>query len=683
MILNVLFPMAGESRRFDYKFKPFLYLDNRRFIEHTLEPFIKHDNLINTYNFIITEEQEKENNVKNKLKEIFSEISDKINIFIIPIKTPGPYQTILSAIKIGFNINNIIVCDIDHSIDITPIIDKINSINDIIIPIWNIHDNEHQNWGKVILKNKIIHKFCEKEIIKQEENQDVYGIIGCYFFRTLELFQHNNDFINLSDFFGTYFKTLNIDFVNIKNAYFYGTPEMVENTIKLRRKFGTVFCDVDGVLLKHSNNSNDSPEDNIIIGECIQKLNKLKEENNKIILVTARPIKTKKTFQKLLNTFEIPYDDIVMGLNPGPRYLINDIKPSNPFVKQAIGLNIIRDFGIENLQLNEANNYNIEIIKKFKGNSFSNTYLLKSNDKYFVRKHIIKNIKTQEHCERLKRQCDDIKRFYHYNQELVPKVLNECDNNYDYYIDIEYLEDYKQLDEYNEDIQYDVLHKLIKIMEKDVYCYRKKNNSINFIEDFFETKIYPKLTEFENECEIMNYLINNNKVKINGKMYYGLRTVFEKLNIHNFNTEWINPIHGDLTLENILYDSENEKIKIIDMEGSRYVDSCYFDLGKIFQSIVSKYKEWNVVENVIINTDISNLSCIDGYFDYDYEKYKPICNLFAKIMDVEDTKTIFNKGIFFMSTYFIRFVQFRRKISDDHGIFAIIMAIVWLNNILQ
>jgi hypothetical protein len=51
-------------------------------------------------------------------------------------------------------------------------------------------------------------------------------------------------------------------------------------------------------------------------------------------------------------------------------------------------------------------------------------------------------------------------------------------------------------------------------------------------------------------------------------------------------------------------------------------------------------------------------------------------------MDVNDIKVIFNKGIFFMSTYFIRFVQFRRKISDDHGIFAIIMAVVWLNNIL-
>ena len=35
-----------------------------------------------------------------------------------------------------------------------------------------------------------------------------------------------------------------------------------------------------------------------------------------------------------------------------------------------------------------------------------------------------------------------------------------------------------------------------------------------------------------------------------------------------------------------------------------------------------------------------------------------------------------------MATYFIRFVQFRRKISEEHGIFAIIMAVVWLNKIL-
>jgi hypothetical protein len=40
---------------------------------------------------------------------------------------------------------------------------------------------------------------------------------------------------------------------------------------------------------------------------------------------------------------------------------------------------------------------------------------------------------------------------------------------------------------------------------------------------------------------------------------------------------------------------------------------------------------------------------------------------------------MFKKGIFYMCTYFIRFVQFRRQVSEEHGIFAIIMAINWLN----
>ena len=180
----------------------------------------------------------------------------------------------------------------------------------------------------------------------------------------------------------------------------------------------------------------------------------------------------------------------------------------------------------------------------------------------------------------------------------------------------------------------------------------------------------------------MNYLINKDTVKINNKNYYGLRKIFDLLNIHNFNSEWINPIHGDLTLENILYDEINNDIKLIDMEGSRYVDSSYFDLGKIFQSIISNYKEWNSLDIVVYNKTLDDLKCIDKYFDCENDEYKNICELFGKIMEISDKNLIFKKGIFFMATYFIRFVQFRRKISEDHGIFAIIMSVVWLNKIL-
>ena len=181
----------------------------------------------------------------------------------------------------------------------------------------------------------------------------------------------------------------------------------------------------------------------------------------------------------------------------------------------------------------------------------------------------------------------------------------------------------------------------------------------------------------------MNYLINNETVNINGNNYLGLRNIINKLNILNFNTEWIHPIHGDLTLENIMYNDKTNSIKLIDMDGSRYVDSCYFDLGKIFQSIVSKYKEWNTIDNIIYNNNINELYCEDKYFKNNYEEVEYICKKFSKITEITQLKNIYKKGIFFMATYFIRFVQFRRKISNDHGIYAIIMATVWMNNILE
>ncbi len=36
-----------------------------------------------------------------------------------------------------------------------------------------------------------------------------------------------------------------------------------------------------------------------------------------------------------------------------------------------------------------------------------------------------------------------------------------------------------------------------------------------------------------------------------------------------------------------------------------------------------------------------------------------------------------------MSMYFIRFVPFRQQINHGHGIFALIMAINWLNHVIN
>ena len=686
MKINMVFPMAGESRRFNYNFKPFLYLDNRRFIEHTLQNFILYDETIASYNFIVTEEQELKYKVRENIHKIFDEISYKINIYIIPKTTSGPYQTLLSFKNLlTEELKNIIICDIDHSVDIKPLINYLkNNENkeNILIPTWNIHENEHFNWGKVLLKNDKIHSFYEKEIVSVHENDKIYGIIGCYFLDSLNLLNSSYEIDNITDFLKLNINTLKLKVIPIKFAYFYGTPEMVKTAISKRRKLQSFFFDIDGVLLKHNPHSSNDINNNFVLGNSCDVLKELKDHNNKIILTSARPKKGKKELEQLLKELGIPYDELVLDLNPGPRYLINDIKPSDIFVNQANGINVIRDVGIDHLIFNETLNYNIEVVKKFKGNSFSSTYLLKNNEMLFVRKHIIKNNKTLEHCDRLKRQEEDLQRFYYFDNSLVPRVLNSYDNNFNHYLDLEYLPNHKQLDEFNMYTQVSVVKKLISRLEKNVYCYKKINTNNNFIYDFFDSKIYPKLQVFEKDCTIMNYLINSKKVFINKKEYFGLREVFTLLNIENFNTEYINPIHGDLTLENILYNEENNDIKLIDMEGSRYVDSCYFDLGKIFQSIVSNYKEWNCIDNVIYDDNIDNLTCLNEYFDCDFKICEEISQMYGNIMNVDDVNVITKKGIFFMSTYFIRFVQFRQKINKGHGIFAIIMAVVWLNKLL-
>ena len=679
--------MAGESSRFNYKFKPFLYLDNKRFIEHCIDSFLPYNSIINTFTFIITQQQEEDYKVINTIQNIFYNIKDKLNIIQIEKKTRGPYQTILVALKHLPDYKNIIICDCDHHINIKPIIEKINNkfSDDIIIPVWDIEYEEQYRWGKIVinkLTNEIV-KICEKEIVEYDDNMDIFGMIGCYYFKSTQILCKNLECNNMSDFFKTSKHKLTT--IKIKDAYFFGDPLMVEETIKKRRHQESVFCDVDGVLLKHKPNSNDNIEDNIILGNCVETINKWKEENKKIIICTSRPKNTIQTFSELLRKININYDELIMGLNPGPRYIINDIKPTNIFVKQAREVNLIRDEGINDIKLNESNKYNIEIIKMFKGNSACKTYLLKEGSHKFVRKYIIKKKNTYEHYEKLNRQCDDLKRFKYYDNTLVPNILRENDSNFDYYFDLEYFENNKQLDTYNEDIQFNILNIVVEKLIRNVYCYKKEIDN-NFMEKFMNNKIYPKLQQFEKECDIMNYLINSKCIKINNYNYKGLRYVLESIDINNYMGKYVHPIHGDLTLENILYDKDENNIKLIDMDGSRYVDSCLLDLGKIFQSIVSKYKEWNVIDNVIFDEDINNLTCLDNYFhekQNKFLKYKNICDIFNSLLNNDNWYKTFKQGIFYMATYFIRFVQFRRQINNQHGIFAIIMAINWLNFISE
>ena len=142
---------------------------------------------------------------------------------------------------------------------------------------------------------------------------------------------------------------------------------------------------------------------------------------------------------------------------------------------------------------------------------------------------------------------------------------------------------------------------------------------------------------------------------------------------------FIRPIHGDFTLENVMWDGS--QIKLIDMDGSDIFDAAELDLGKMCQSVFSKFNEWKNMD-LKISVENNSYSCLDKYFSLDLENNltQNIILEWCRILN-DDRDTVVNKGIFYMCMYFIRFVPFRMNVSRDHGIFALLMAIVWLNKL--
>ena len=134
-----------------------------------------------------------------------------------------------------------------------------------------------------------------------------------------------------------------------------------------------------------------------------------------------------------------------------------------------------------------------------------------------------------------------------------------------------------------------------------------------------------------------------------------------------------------------MYNQSNLSVKLIDMDGSRLFDARELDLGKLSQSIFSRYGEWKTLasDQLVSGSDLVNKSfeTDNSYFEVpDTKMAKVLLSEWQQILNV-DEEEVFKKCCFYMSTYFIRFVPFSMQISKEHGIYALLMAVAWLNKL--
>lgn len=111
-------------------------------------------------------------------------------------------------------------------------------------------------------------------------------------------------------------------------------------------KKNTYFVDLDGTVFKYRKFDSYKETPVEVIKSTLDYLKRAKKEGHKVIITTARPNYLYNHTVKELVDNDVPFDYIIMDLERGPRYLINDMDPLDN-EPRAIAINLIRDNGLQ------------------------------------------------------------------------------------------------------------------------------------------------------------------------------------------------------------------------------------------------------------------------------------------------------------------------------------------------
>jgi len=110
-------------------------------------------------------------------------------------------------------------------------------------------------------------------------------------------------------------------------------------------KSPTVFCDLDGTVYNYRRFEHYQTDPAVVCPDSREVLQRWRDEGVVIVMTTARPEYLRDFTVKEMETNGIPFDQLVMGIGRGPRFLINDEDPAKD-ERRAIGYSIKRDEGL-------------------------------------------------------------------------------------------------------------------------------------------------------------------------------------------------------------------------------------------------------------------------------------------------------------------------------------------------
>ena len=357
--MNIVIPIAGLGTRFSKVGidmpKPLIKVNNKTLIEHSISSI----NIDANYIFITKEYENKEHN--QELSALLKKIKPNSIEIKINVLTSGAAETCLYAKELINNEEGLIItnCDQIFDWDLNDFSDFIKNINGDGCVVLHKSNNIKNSYA-IINDDKLI-KIKEKEVISDD------ALVGLHYWR------HGKDFVssaenlidnlfsNTESYISTTYqylidsgKTI-VPFYAPQNSYIsLGTPEDLDIYIAKIKEYytekpKTIFCDIDGTILKHAHKFSHVGKENAIeLPGVIDKFNEWDTLGYKIVLTTARKESARYITEKQLTELGFCWDYLLMGITSGTRVLLNDkLKESDN--DRAIAINILTDSGFKNI----------------------------------------------------------------------------------------------------------------------------------------------------------------------------------------------------------------------------------------------------------------------------------------------------------------------------------------------
>ncbi len=349
--MKIIIPIAGEGLRFKkfgvYTPKPLIKVDGKSLIRYSIDSL----DLKEHKHILIC--RDLKNGYLEDLKAELNKCKIEYEIILIDKLTSGASETSLLGMSNVDEEEEIIITNCDQYLnwDSKEFLKKSRGYDSSVL---TYKSTDPKNSFAQLIDKKIV-KIVEKEVISNN------ALVGVHYWKKASYFidsanqlirEINDKESYISETFNYLLKkNLNVGCIDIGEGSYWstGTPEDLKVFKGMilefqTAKINTYFFDLDGTIIMHAHKYSGLRDNFKLCPGVKDALDEIDSRGDKIILISVRKESSRKFTEKILEDLNIPYDQLILSIGQGQRYLIND-KISEEAKSRTKSVDVITDKG--------------------------------------------------------------------------------------------------------------------------------------------------------------------------------------------------------------------------------------------------------------------------------------------------------------------------------------------------